>query len=254
MRKFTALFAIMLCAFVYAAQAASVDDIIAQYFKAHGGEAAFRNVKTGYAEMEMNVMGMTMPMKMWTKDKDKVRVEQSMMGQITIAVINGKKGWAKTGGQVVELDSLQLEQQKQQMMSSGASMLDNLFLDYKAKGIKITKEADENVNGKDCYVLKIIMNPQTELKYFIDKGTGLETKFAIHVDMPKGEDGEDAEASGMAAMMSNIEVLVSEFKTFGEVKVPTLMTMSMGGMEVKTAIKVYEMNKAIDDKMFNKPE
>lgn len=253
MKKITALFVLFLMAFTYSAMADKVDDIIKANLKAHGGEKAYKEMKTMYAEMEVSVMGMNMPMKVWSQNPDKMRMEQSAMGQEVIVVNNGKKGWVKMGGNVQELPEEQLAQSKAQNPVNDI-ISNNPFIDYKAKGINITHVGTEVVNGKNCDILAVKFNEAITLKFFIDQSTNLEVKYKVEMALPaEAEEGEDSEEAEMMAAMMQPEIFVNEWMTVDGIKVPKTMDMKMGMMNSTIKYNKMEFNKAMDAKLFEKP-
>ncbi len=253
MKKITALFVLFLMAFTYSAMADKVDDIIKANLKAHGGEKAYKEMKTMYAEMEISVMGMNMPMKLWSQNPDKMRIEQSAMGQEIIVVNNGNKGWMKMGGNVQEIPEEQLAQSKAQNPVNDI-ISNNPFIDYKAKGIDITHAGTEVVNGKNCDILAVKFNESMTLKFFIDQSTNLELKYKVEMALPaEAEESEDSEEAEMMAGMMQPEMFVNEWMTVDGIKVPKSMDMKMGMMNSTIKYNKMEFNKAIDAKMFEKP-
>ena len=253
MKKITALFVLFLMAFTYSAMADKVDDIIKANLKAHGGEKAYKEMKTMYAEMEVSVMGMNMPMKLWSQNPDKMRIEQSAMGQEIIVVNNGNKGWMKMGGNVQEIPEEQLAQSKAQNPVNDI-ISNNPFIDYKAKGIDITHAGTEVVNGKNCDILAVKFNESMTLKFFIDQSTNLELKYKVEMALPaEAEESEDSEEAEMMAGMMQPEMFVNEWMTVDGIKVPKSMDMKMGMMNSTIKYNKMEFNKAIDAKMFEKP-
>lgn len=252
MRKMYSIFAIMLFAvlFTYTASADKVDDIIAKNIKAHGGEKAFTDLKDYYVEIEMSVMGMSMPMKSWNKGTEKSRVEASMMGQEMITVKNGDKIWVKAGGQVMELPPDQASQQEMQNFGNNP-IASYIFLDYKKNGTKITYIGSENVNGKDCEQLKVELKNGLTMFWFFDKNTGLEAKYKFEIKTPE-TDEEDEEAAAYMSMMGNtIEVFIKDFMTLdGGIVAAKTIESKMGPMTTTINIKKIDMNISIDDSKF----
>ena len=253
MKKITALFVLFLMAFTYSSMADKVDDIIKANLKAHGGEKAYKEMKTMYAEMEISVMGMNMPMKLWSQNPDKMRIEQSAMGQEIIVVNNGNKGWMKMGGNVQEIPEEQLAQSKAQNPVNDI-ISNNPFIDYKAKGIDITHAGTEVVNGKNCDILAVKFNESMTLKFFIDQSTNLELKYKVEMALPaEAEESEDSEEAEMMAGMMQPEMFVNEWMTVDGIKVPKSMDIKLGMMNSTVKYTKMEFNKAIDAKMFEKP-
>lgn len=246
MKKLTALFVLLFIAVTFSAKADKIDDIIAKNIKAHGGEKAMKEMKSSYVEMEMNMMGMAMPMKSWMKGTDKMRVEVSVMGQNTITVQNGKKMWVKAGGKTKELTPEEMAAQETQNLTSNP-VANNILLDYKANGFVANYKGTENIEGKTCDVIELVQDTTLTMYWYIDQATGLEAQYSIK--MPKMEEG--AEEGGFP-MPEKIDIVVKEFMTVDGIVIAKTYEMNIG-MIMTVTVKKAEFNKPIDDKLFEKP-
>jgi len=168
---------LLIALFVIGSQAYSetVEEIIAKNIKAHGGQEKFENMETYQLEMKMNVMGMSIPSKIFTKKPDKMRMEMSMMGQNIITVLNGDKAWLSQGGTVTELPADQFDQVKGQMEGQ-SNFFENQFINYKEKGMEITLQGTEQLDGKNYFKLFIKDENGSEITMFIDTQTYIEYK------------------------------------------------------------------------------
>ncbi len=246
MKKLTVLFALLFVALTMSATADKVDEILAKSFKAHGGEKAMKEMKTSYIEIDMSVMGMSMPMKTWIKNPDKQKHEINAMGQTTITVKNGNKQWIKMGGEVKELTPEEMAQQEIQdnMQSPVAG---NILLDYKANGYSVSYLGTENVDGKDCEKIKLVNKDTTlDMTWYFDKTTGLESKYVI-----KMPDNPELAAQGVP---SQIEITVKDFMTVDGIVIAKVYEMNLGMYVASMTVKKAEFNKPIDDTLFAQPK
>ncbi len=249
MKKISLLFAICIMAFTSNAMADKLDDVINANIKAHGGEKVYKDMKTMYAEIDLNVMGMAIPSKVWTQTPDKSRIEQSQSGQQSIIIANGKLCWVLVGGQVQDIPAEQINMVKNQNPFTDI-IGNNPLVDYKTKKTPITYAGTEVVNGKNCDILEIKQDSMFSIKWFIDQTTNLEVKYQVVITEPEGAE-ENEEAEQMKAMMQP-EFFVTEWMTVDAVKIPKLIDMKMGAYSGTMTFKKVELNKPIDAKMFEK--
>lgn len=224
--------------FLFGSQAysESVDEIIAQNIKARGGKAKYENMETYQMKMRMNMMGMNMPMTIYMKDPDKMRMDVTMMGQNVITVLNGDRAWVSQGGQVTELPQDQVSKVKEQM-DQQSNFLENQFIDYKDKGIKIVLEGTEEVDDKNCFVLKVTDKEGETSTLYIDTETYLEHKI-ITTQQNMGQEME-------------MEIFIKNNKWVNGILVPHKMEMYSDGEPAgEFIIEDVIINEPIDNSLF----
>ena len=137
------------------------------------------SVKTIKITGKMSAMGMEMPMVMFMKNPDKIKVAYTFNGQDMISVFDGQKGYMMnpmTGSSApVELTGDQLKQVQNN------NVFRNELLNYFKNG-QITLEGSEDVNGKPAHKLKINVAGGKPVFMFLDKGTSLLVKTKTTVD------------------------------------------------------------------------
>lgn len=162
---------------------------------------------------------------------NKMRVEMEMMGQKILIVLNDKQGWMQTAGHVQPLPEAQLAQ-----LSGQNDILSNLKWDKEKytfeyigikdgiESIKITpKETKPGVNNQ------IIVD--------FDHKTGLIKSLNTKI--------QDTDA----------KTVLSDYKLFGEVRIPSVMTTFVEGKEVtKVIINSFELNYPTAEYMFVEPK
>jgi len=209
----------------------SVDEIIEKSIEASGGKEMYENMKSSYMLMSMQVMGMEMKMKMYYQEP-KVRIEQEGMGQNTVVVFNGEKGWMLANGAVQEMPLEQIEQMKNQNSANAAS----LWHVAKQEDVKIEKVGKTKVDGVTAFNLKITDKEGNESNVFIDASTYQMIKMKMN-----SEAGE-------------MEMFFTEYKTFDGYTMPTKYTVNVQGMKVESNIVEFKMNPDFDESLFAKPE
>jgi hypothetical protein len=230
MKKPVSVLAGLILAFVINAQ--SLDEIVKNYSAAMKSEklASVTSIKiTG----KMSAMGMEMPMVMYMKNPNKIRVTYSFNGQEMVSVFDGEKGYMVNpmmgSSDPVELTGDQLKQ-----VQSNNVYKDQLS-DYFKNG-KLTLEGEENVNNKPAFKLKA--NEGISPVYmFLDKGSYMLVKTSATVNQ-------------MGNSM-NVDTYMTDYVDTNGVILPKKTTAMANGMEagVITFDKI-EVNTPMEDSIF----
>ncbi len=124
--------------------AQSLEDIVKKYSSAIKADQ-LASVATIKITGKMSTMGMEMPMTMYMKNPNKIKVVYSFNGQEMVSAFDGEKGFMvnpMTGSTTpVELTGDQLKQVQNNNVFS------NEMLNYFKNG-KLTLEGEESVNGQ----------------------------------------------------------------------------------------------------------
>jgi len=182
---------------------------------------------------KMAAMGMEMPMEMYMKNPNKIKVIYSFNGTEMVSVFDGEKGYMINpmmgSSDPVELTGEQLAQVKQN--NAFSNILSNYF-----KNGQLSLEGQEDVNGKAAYKLKATAtgNP---VYLFIDKGSNMLVKTSTTVDQ-------------MGTSM-NVDSYMTDYTDIDGVIMPKKTTAFANGMEagVITFDKI-EVNIPMDDSVF----
>lgn len=216
-----------------AVSAQSLDEIVKKHSIAMKSDqlAKVRTIKiTG----NMLAMGMEMPMELYVKNPDKIKVVYNFSGKEIISVFDGKKGYMvnpMTGsGNPVELTVEQLKQLQK------SNVFNNEVMNYFNKK-QLTLAGEENVNGKPAYKLKVTVSGSSPVYMYIDKGSSLLVKASTTVDQ-------------MGTSM-NVDSFMTDYTDNNGVVIPKKTTAVANGMEaaVITFDKV-EINIPIEDSVF----
>lgn len=213
--------------------AQSLNEIVKNYSAAIKS-AQLANVKTIKITGKMSAMGMEMPMEMYMKNPNKIKVVYIFNGQQMVSVFDGEKGYMMNpmmgSGNPVELTGAQLKQVQNN------NVFRNEVMNYFNKK-QLTLEGEENVNGKAAYKLKVNVEGGSPIYMFIDKTSSLLVKTSTTVDQ-------------MGTSM-NIDSYMTDYSDTNGVIMPKKTTAMANGMEaaVITFDKV-EVNIPMDDSLF----
>ena len=219
------------CLIISISQAQTVDEIQKKYIDALGGQDKLSTLKNIYQEAEMEVMGMTMPSKLWVIYGSAVRQELEVQGQKILTYVGPNGGWiinpmmGSTDATPLSADAAK----GYESMLTPAGELGN----YKQNGYTATFEGKEPVNANDAFKVKLAKD-SSETIVFVDVKTNYITKTVTKVN----------------AMGQKIEIttLYSDYKKSPEGYVfPYAFTINnpMIG-EIKSTVKKLEVNKTID--------
>jgi hypothetical protein len=182
---------------------------------------------------KMSAMGMELPMVMYMKNPNKIKVTYSFNGQDMVSVFDGEKGYTMNpmmgSSAPVELTGDQLAQVKKN------SVFSNELLAYYKSG-KLTLEGEESVNSKAAFKLKSTAG-NTPVYMFIDKSSYLLVKTSGTVDQ-------------MGTAM-NVDTYMTDYTDVNGVIMPKKTSAMANGMEaaVITFDKI-EVNLPMEDSFF----
>ena len=217
---------------ISAINAQSLDEIVKNYSTATKSDklAGVTSIKiTG----KMSAMGMEMPMVMFMKNPNKIKVTYSFNGQDMVSVFDGEKGYMinpMTGSSdPVELTGDQLTQVQNN------NIYKNQINDFFKTG-QLTLEGEENVNDKPAFKLKANVGT-TPIYMFLDKGSYMLVKTTATVDQ-------------MGTSM-NIDTYMTDYVDIDGVILPKKTTAMANGMEAAViTFDNIEVNIPMDDSVF----
>lgn len=213
--------------------AQSLDEIVKKYSTAIKSDQ-LANVKTIKITGKMSGMGMEMPMVMYMKNPNKIKVVYSFNGQEMVSVFDGEKGYMinpMTGSSnPIELKGDQLKQVENNLIFR------NEIMNYFNKK-QLSLDGEESVNGKPAYKLKVIVEGGSPIYMFIDKSSNLLVKTITAIDQ-------------MGTSM-NVETFMTDYSDESGVVMPKKTTAMANGMEaaVITFDKI-EVNLPMEDSLF----
>lgn len=220
--------------------AQTVDEVIQKHAKAMGGLTAFNAVKTIKMTGIVKVQGMELPITVQIINGKAVRTDVDAMGQYVIRSYKDGKGWKihPFSGAATATDMTTEEL----IESKGQSMVANQLMDYKARGHKVELQGQEDVEEIKCYKITLTNKDDNKITtYFISVADNMLIK-SINTREIQGQQME-------------VENYASDVKEFGSIKFPMTRTQKVQGQvfqEIK--MTVVELNVAIEEKVFDKPQ
>jgi outer membrane lipoprotein-sorting protein len=231
MKKLFLVMAGLLAATVIQSQ--SLEEIVRRYSDANGLDN-LKNVTTIRITGKMSTMGMEMPLEMYMKNPDKIKMVYSFSGQNMVTVFDGEKGYMVNplmgSSQPVALTT----EQTRQIQDNNA--FKNQLVEYLSSG-KLTLEGEEGVAGKPAYKLKALVDGAGPVYMYVDKVSFYIVKSATTVNQ-------------MGNTM-NVETLMSDYTNTNGVVLPKKTTTIANGMEAASVtFDKVEVNVPIEDSVF----
>ena len=242
--KSVALVAIFLLA-AQAASAQTAEEVIEKSITAMGGRAALEKIKTRVTTGTLTIgtpagdIAGTVEMYGAAPNKQRTVIKADLSqfgaGQLVIDQrFDGTTGYAMDTMQGNrEITGSQLDNMK-------AQGFPHPFLSYKANGASVKLGPNEQVLGKDMFVLTFEPASGPPIKQYIDAATFLPARTIITAEVPQ---------------MGKIEQMVdpSDYREQDGVKVAHKMTLTNAMQSITMTFTKVENNVAIDEKMFVKP-
>ncbi len=216
-------------------KAQTADDIIQKHFAAIGGVDNWKKINTMKTTASMTANGMEIPLIITVQQNKAMRMELTINGMTGYSIITDKTGWnyMPFGGQT-KPEVVPDEQVKQ--MQDGLD-LQGPLVDYKTKGNKVTYLGKDDVEGTDCYKLKVVYTSGMEETMYFDA-----TNY-YHIRSVQKVTANGKEES-ITKNFSNYQ------KTPEGILYPMSIDMGMGAMNVKSV----EINKPVDASIFKPTE
>lgn len=214
-----------------AINAQTIDEIVKKFATANKYDKA-ATLKTIRISAKMSMMGMDIPIEMYMKSPNKIKVVTSIQGQEMIQVFDGTNGYMvnpAAGGAATPLTKEQItEVQRNNYFSSP--------LEGYLKEGKLKLDGEESVKGKPAFRLKVAVDATNSMTIFIDKASYLTVKSAMTV------------TQGGTQMA--VESYPSDYQEIGGILVPMKTTTSTTGIEMVTTYTKVEVDTPIDDSVF----
>jgi len=235
--SFSVLF--MTVFFSYAANAQTVDEIIAKNIQAHGGAEKLKSVHTLRTTAKFSQGSFRADSRQENKRADKVREEFIIQGLAQVQAYDGKTGWqiSPFGGRK---DPELLSQDDLKGLVVDAD-IDGPLVDYKEKGHKAELVGHDSMEGTDCYKIKLSMKNGDVRYYYLDADSYLELKLEIQTTI-------------RGALQEN-ELYYGDYEQVNGIYYPFAVEQAQKGSSSRAQISVVkiEQNVPMEDAHFTMP-
>lgn len=213
--------------------AQTVDEIVAKHIEARGGAEKISKLNSCIMDATMNANGMEIGVTITKVHNKLVRQDITINGISNFVLITDTAGWTymPIGGQTKP------EAMPMELVKKSATELDiqDPLLQYKEKGFSLELVGKEDVEGTECYKLKLSKNDLDDQTIYVDPTSNL----IIRIKRKVSANGQEQEAS----------TDFSDYKDVDGIKMPYSISSAYGPVIIKT----IKLNEAVNEKMY-KPE
>jgi len=225
--------------FPFAAQAQTVDEVIAKNIQAHGGAEKLKSVHSLRTTAKFNQGSFRADFRQENKRADKVREELIIQGLAQVQAYDGKTGWqiSPFGGRK-DPELLSQDDLKSLVVDSD---IDGPLMDYKEKGHKAELVGHDSVEGTDCFKIKLSMKNGDVRYYYLDADSHLELKLEIQTTI-------------RGALQEN-ELYYGDYEQVNGIYYPFAVEQAQKGSASRAQITVekIEQNVTLEDAHFSMP-
>lgn len=217
-------------------KAQTADEVINKHLEAVGGVENWKKVTSLVQTGIMSVNGASIDVVYTVVHQKGSRQDITVMGMANYIIITPTAGWSYMPiQQKTEVEPMTEEQVKQ---SQDALDIQGSLVDYKAKGSSVELLGKEDVDGTECFKLKVTKKDGGVETDFIDP----KTYYIIKSTQLRKADGQEFE---MSYTFSNFTKLPEG------IVVPMGMIVPLQpGLNAEFTIAKVEVNKAVDESIF----
>ena len=232
------LFFLLVILLPFTLSAQSVDDVIKKYLTSIGGKGNWKKVQTLKTSGQYDYGGIKFPFTTFAKSPDHYKFVVTSDGKYYAQSFDGEKGW-RFDGFKNETSPAQLTGNAAQAMANEADVaLEDIFFNYKKNGHTATLEGKEIIDGKNCFVVKLVRkNGEIETYYIEDQTFELVMKVA--------------KSKNMELQGAILNIAYSDYRKIDGIKIPfKSVSKSNDQVILEVLIEKAEVNTPIDDQEF----
>jgi hypothetical protein len=213
--------------------AQTADEVIAKHIDAIGGKDNWKKINSMKMEANVSAQGMEVPVLIYQVHNKASKQEYTVMNMTGYSIITNEAGWnfnpfmGQTAPEPMTADELAAGQEGLDIQGE--------LLDYASKGHKVEMLGKEDVDGTECYKLKLTRKSGRESTYLIDPKTYYINRAVSKLKV----NGQDVEQT---INMSNYQKLPEG------IVIP--YTMENGQAPAPINIIKVEVNPKLDDAIF----
>ena len=232
MKKLTLIFtALLFTTFAFKPADLTLNEIIAKHIEAIGGKDNWSKVKAIHMESTMKAQGAEIKVAITQVDKKEMRQDITLMGMTGYSIVTTTEGWSfmpfqgQTKPEAMTADDLKNSQDELYIQDE--------FLTYTELGKKIELFGKDDVDGTECYKIKMTDKNAQETTFYIDPSTW----YVIKQTQKIKADGKEVESS----------TTYGDYKKLPEGIVYPMSVVAGWG---ESSVTKIEINPTIDESLF----
>lgn len=211
--------------------AQTAEEIVAKHVEAIGGGEAWKKINSIYYEGKMTVQGAEINVTLTALNGKGVRQNLTVMGMTGYQIITPKAGWnfmpfqGQTTAEAMTADELKA--------SSDDLDVQGKLVDYKSKGHAVEYLGKDDVEGTECFKLKVTSKAGNVETIYIDP----KTYYIVRTVQKRIANGQE----------NDVPTNLSNYQKLPEgIVVPFSITLPFGELVLSKA----DVNKPVDESLF----
>jgi len=221
----------------------SAAQIVEKNVAARGGLDAWRKIETMVWTGHMESIHAPVPMMLFVmqqKRPNKTHFEINALGERTVRVFDGQRGWKLKPDQQgkPQLKPFSFEEVT---FARAAQVIDGPLIDYLAKGNSVTLEGLDEIEGHKAYRLGVRLATGESDQIWIDAETFLDVRYDRAFAAGPGRD--------------RVSVFYRDYKSVEGLQVPSVIETGTGpgARPDRMVIERVALNPPLDDRVFARP-
>lgn len=218
----------------------TLDEVLAKNYQSRGGLEKLKAVTAVKmsGRIAMPAQGLEMPMVLWQKSPNRMRVETTFQDKKIVQAYDGRKGWWIMPFQSEAPREMEPGQAK---LFAAQAEFENPLVVFREKGNKLELLGREDMDGTPVFKLKLTKTDGSEIYIYLDAARGIELRSTLAT---KSADGEALN-----------EIIYGDYRPVGGVMMPFSVENRLNGeTSVRMTLENIEVNPAISDALFAMPQ
>jgi outer membrane lipoprotein-sorting protein len=215
---------------VVTAKAQTADEVIQKHIAATGGLDNWKKIHSIKKNCVRNSRGIEIPVTQTIVQGKGYRSESTTNGMTSYTIITDKEGWTFNPSWNQKPEALTADWVKQ---TQDILDIQGALIDYKKKGNKITYLGTDDVEGTECYKMKVILPTGKEETYFIDAAN----YYLVRITVKTKANGKES-------------VFNTTYGDYQKLPEGIIYPMSVDNGGSSMTIKSIEINKDVNEDIF----
>lgn len=228
----------------FAAPELTAAQIVDKNVVARGGLEAWRNIQTmvwvGHVESSATPAP-SLPFLLEMKRPNKTRFKIKVQNQMTERIYDGSHGWKVRPAGSGRPELLPYTDEELRFARDGQG-IEGPLIDYQAKGIVVTLDGTDEVEGRKAYRLNVKLPSGASHHVWVDAQTFLDVKY-------------DRQSRNAGGQTGTVSVFYRNYQTVEGLQIPLTIESraDMAKATDKMVIDKISLNLPLDDQIFAKP-